>query len=199
LAAEAASKETDPAKQAADEQAAKAKAEADAKATEALKFSDLKIPDGVVTDKAIIGKFEAVMNDDKLSRAERAQALIDLQIENAGAFVRQMADQHDAEVESWHKEIVDDKDLGGAKLDATMTQARKLMAVAATVPGVNVKRLSDDLARTGMTTHPDMIRMFHHLGQFVGQDNKFVSGQGGGAAPTDMASAWYGPEGVKKP
>jgi hypothetical protein len=197
VSVEGANKETDSAKQGADEQADNK----DAKAVDALQFSDLKIPDGVVADKALIAEFESVMNDDKLSKKDRAQKLIDFHLKSAGAMATEAAGALEDQKVSWHEEIVNDKELGGGKLQAAMIQARKgFAALTAEAPGLNVARLIDDMTRTGMITHPDLVRAMYWFGQFVGEDNKFVRGGGSGSAPQDMAEAWYGKDGgVKKP
>jgi hypothetical protein len=37
--------------------------------------------------------------------------------------------------------------------------------VASRTTGVNLRRLSDDLERTGMATHPDLVRIFSQIGK----------------------------------
>ena len=80
----------DPAKSEADNATAKAAHDAtkpaapatapDPKAVAPIDFSkDIKLPEGFVADEALSKEFTDVINDDKLSRAERAQKLIDLQ------------------------------------------------------------------------------------------------------------------------
>jgi hypothetical protein len=71
------------------------------------------------------------------------------------------------------------------------------MDMAATIPGVKADRLKADLEKTGMTTHPDIVRLFHFFGQFIGEDNKFIRGGTTATQEQDAATIMYGPDGVR--
>ena|SRR5580765_6690 len=157
---------------------------------------DLKLPKDVLIDESMMSEFTAFGKENKWTN-EQAQKVADLHLKAIGAFVNKMDGEFVQTVEGWHKELVGDKDLGGAKLDASMVQARKVMGMASTVPGVNVERLKADLDKTGMTTHPDIIRLFHFFGQFIGEDNKFMRGGTTGDGEKDAATILYGPDGVR--
>jgi hypothetical protein len=62
--------------------------------------------------------------------------------------------------------------------------------LAGTIKGVNVERLRNDLNRTGMGDHPDLLRIWHFIGMQVGEDGKLVTG-GGPIVPKDAASVLY--------
>jgi hypothetical protein len=157
---------------------------------------ELKLPDGVIVDPELMDEFTGLAKGLKFDNAT-AQKAADLHLKAISKFAQQQASAHEAQLMEWHGEIINDPDIGGGKVDATMAQARKTLAMAATIPGVNAKRLTEDLNKSGLTTHPDLVRIFHYLGQFVGEDNKFISGSATGPASKDAATVLYGPEGVK--
>lgn len=157
---------------------------------------DLKLPKDVLVDEAMMAEFTKFGQESKWTN-EQAQKVADLHLKAIGAFVNKMEAEFIGTVEGWHNEIINDKELGGPKVDTSMAQARKVMAMASTIPGVKVDRLKADLDKTGMTTHPDIIRLFHYFGQFVGEDNKFIrGGTTAGAEPTADV-VLYGPTGVR--
>ena len=72
----------------------------------------------------------------------------------------------DRQATDWSNEIINDADLGGANLEQTMAAAKQtFIDVASRTTGVNLRRLSDDLERTGMATHPDLVRIFSQVGK----------------------------------
>ena len=159
---------------------------------------DLKLPKDVLVDEKMMEEFSSFGKENKWTN-DTAQKVADLHLKAIGAFVNKMDAEFVNTVEGWHNELMNDKDIGGAKIDDSMTQARKVLAVAATVPGVKVDRLRADLEKTGMTTHPDMVRLFHYFGQFIGEDNKFIRGGTTSEGEQDAATILYGPTGVRQP
>lgn len=168
----------------------------DAKAPVVPDKYELKLPDGVLVDDGLMKEFTELGKTQKWDNAT-AQKMADMHLKAIGMFAQKQEAEHEHELLGWHKELIDDKELGGAKIDATMTQARKVIALAGTIPGVKAERLTQDLLRTGMATHPDLVRVFHYLGQALGEDNKLIKGNLGDNAPKDAATLLYGPSGVK--
>ena len=152
----------------------------------------LKLPDDIKVHPELMGKFTEFAKGKQLTN-EDAQKLADLHLESIGIFAQQQADAQLAEATEWSNEIANDKEIGGAKLEATMKQARKIMEVAKTIPGVNVDRLNKALNKSYMATQPDLVRIMHFLGQFVGEDHKIIMGQPGvTAGQKSAAQALYG-------
>lgn len=157
---------------------------------------ELKLPEGVLVDEKLMTKFTGLAKEMKWDNAT-AQKMADMHLEAVSAFAEKQDVEHAATLLGWHNELIEDKELGGAKIDDTMKQARKVMTLAASIPGVKVDRLVNELNRTGLATHPDLVRMMHYFGQFIGEDNKFVKGSV--TQPNlDAATIMYGPDGVKK-
>lgn len=154
---------------------------------------DLKLPEGVLIDDALMQEFTTLGKELKWDNPT-AQKMADMHLKAIGVFAQKQAEAHEEKLIGWHEELLNDKAFGGAKLDASMAQAKKVMTLAATIPGVNFERLKTDLDETGMTTHPDLVRVFNYLGQFIGEDNKFISGQSANTGPVDAATVLYGAE-----
>jgi len=153
---------------------------------------DLKLPEGTVVNEKSMGKFTEFAKSHKFTNKD-AQALADMHLEVIGEFARQQAEQTASEITSWHEEVLNDQAIGGAKIDATMEQARKVLVMAKDIPGVNLDRLNKDLEKSGLTTHPDLIRIFNYFGQFIGDDNKFItSGHATAESGKDAVEVLYG-------
>lgn len=157
---------------------------------------DLKLPKDVLVDEEMMKEFSSFGKENKWTN-DQAQKVADLHLKAIGAFVNKMDAEFVQTVEGWHNEVMSDKDIGGAKVDDTMAQARKVIAMASTIPGIKVDRFKADLEKTGMTTHPDFIRLCHYFGQFIGQDNKFIRGGTTASEEQDAATILYGPTGVR--
>ena len=171
--------------------------EGDAKPPVVPEKYELKLPEGVLVDNKMMEKFTNLGKELKWDNAT-AQKMADMHLEALGAFAQKADADHEAQLIAWSKEVSEDKEIGGAKLEASITQARKVLTLASTVPGVDAKRLLTDMNRTGLATHPDMVRLFHYFGQFIGEDNQFIKGSPTTGGPRDAASILYGPDGVRK-
>lgn len=199
------SKTNDAAKAATDDQATKDKADAEKKtadeqaakdaAAKALLFdsvADLKLPDGTIVDEPMAKEFTEWAKANGFTKTQAQQAA-DLHLKTLGVFAQKLQADAQAQVKAWGEEILNDKDLGGAKVQETVATAEKFFALAKTVPGVNIERLQGDMVRTGMANHPDLIRVARFIGQHVGDDNVFIADRSTAAPPADMASRWYKP------
>lgn len=159
---------------------------------------ELKLPEGVLIDEGMMKEFTAFGKDMKWTN-EIAQKAADLHLKAISAFASKQDAEFETRVQDWSKELQNDKDIGGAKIDESMKQARRTWAMAKDIPGVNMERLTKDMQISGMITHPDIVRIFHYFGQFVGEDNKFIrGGNTSDGGEKDAATILYGPTGVKE-
>lgn len=89
--------------------------------------TDIKLPDGVTVDQPLMDSFLELVNDQKLTPAERTQKLIDLQLE-AQQKASEAGSQAWADMQTnWQNEVKNDKDLGGANLQPTLDSIAKLV------------------------------------------------------------------------
>ena len=128
---------------------------------------NLQLGDAVVVDQAMVDEFSSWAKARRLTN-EQAQEAANLHLKSVQAIERQRTEALEDQKFAWHDEIVNDRDLGGDRLDATMAAAKQTFTnLVSQTPGINAKRLGEDLARTGLATHPDIIRLFHQLSRML--------------------------------
>jgi hypothetical protein len=128
---------------------------------------NLKLPDNYAVVDQLMNEFQTWAKARSLTN-EQAQEAANLHLKSVAAIEQQRAAAHEDQVYSWHQEIIDAPDIGRANLDSTMAAAKATFSkLILETPGVNAKRLTDDLTKSGLITHPDMIRLFHQVGKML--------------------------------
>jgi hypothetical protein len=130
------------------------------------------LPQGQTLDEEVLSIFSNVANDQKLT-SEQAQTLADKVMP---AIMQRGLDQQRQLQEKWIKEIQTDTELGGAKLQETLANAKAVLDAAGT-QGLR------DLAAGPLGNNPDFIRLLTRFHPFVKED-RFVNGGRGG--PVDL-------------
>lgn len=88
--------------------------------TEPVKAAEFKVPDGATFGPKALGAFQATVTELGLP-ADKAQALLDKVLPASAAEAAELAKQQIVEVEKkWADEFRADKDIGGAKFDASL-------------------------------------------------------------------------------
>jgi hypothetical protein len=148
--------------------------------SEAPVVYDLKLPDGSPLNADTVKQATELAKKLGLSPAH-AQALL---VENSNAIAaqraaeaKQMADQDAA----WQKELAGDPEIGGPKLAATVTAAKRGFAAAS-------KDVQDMIVEAGFQNHPGFIRLFAKLGALLGEDG--MGGKAGGTAPATATTLY---------
>lgn len=126
-------------------------------APEPLTWETINLPEGFTVDEKSRDSFLEIMNDDKLSGAERAQKLVDLQT----GLMQQMAEANfkawtDLQTQ-WQDEIRADPEIGGDKLDPALGGIAKL------VDRYGSKELREAMDATGAGNNPHIIRFLHKI------------------------------------
>lgn len=104
--------------------------------------TDIKLPDGVTVDEILMGDFLGIVNDQKLTPAERTQELVDLQIA-AQQKASEAGSQAWAEMQTnWQTEVKNDKELGGTNLQPTLDGIAKLVETYGSPELVEVMNLT---------------------------------------------------------
>jgi len=145
---------------------------------EAAKAYELKAPEGF-TDTALLSAYTKQANELGLSQ-EAAQKLFDALPAQIGAGLQARIDESARVMAEAAKA---DAEFGGAKWDASkQTMARGMEALGVT------PALRDILDRTGLGSHPDVIRVFYRAGLKLSPD-KIVGTEPAGAAPAEVHPA----------
>lgn len=125
-----------------------------------------KAPDGVKLDDGLLGSFRTIMGDPKLSHADRAQALVDLQLKaNAkqeADFAATLQRQRHADLEA----LKGDPEYGGAKFDQSRAQMRSILEGTKYGPAVSKK-----LEAVGLDCDPDFTRFLAEVRSFIAEDS----------------------------
>lgn len=132
-------------------------------APEPLTLEQIKFPEGFTVDEDASKGFLEVMNDDKLTGAERAQKLVDLQT----GLMQKMAEANYAEWTAmqtqWQDEVRADPDIGGDKLEPALGEISKLVDRY----GSPELRQAFDLTGAGNNRH--VIKFLHKIAKDLGE------------------------------
>jgi hypothetical protein len=144
---------------------------------------EFKAPEGQSFDANVLAQFEEVAREINLPQAE-AQKMLD---KIAPALAQKQADIIKAAQDEWVASTKADKEIGGDKLDANLSVAKKALDTFGT------PALRDLLNESGLGNHPEIIRAFYKAGKAISEDS-FVPGGSKPASNSDqsLASKLYG-------
>lgn len=149
-------------------------------------YSDFTMPEGFEVNDEVMGEFKGLLTDvgtelgQPLSQ-ESAQKFVDmggrLVQEGVEMAVQHAADYHANRTQEWIDTFQKDPELGGTeeKQQQVLSDSKR---VAQAIGGDALIKAIDE---TGAGNHPEIIRAFHKLKDYVGEDGKLVlANQGGG-------------------
>jgi hypothetical protein len=131
------------------------------------KYEAFKLPDGFKLDDASMAEFMPVAKGLNLTQ-EQAQQLIDLQTK----LVTKASTDADAlwtkTLSDWKSAVMNDKDLGGPNLTATIAACGKA------IDKFGGKELREALEYTGAGNHPAVIKFLAAVGKQISEDTLHV-------------------------
>lgn len=191
-------------KQAGDDQTKKSQVEALNEADVAKKFTEtkaaeaaaakpltaddymksLKLPEGFTLNKEAFGEFAKIA-----SKAGMTQEQMQTYVENLAKSTMEVAQAPyklwaDTQAQ-WQKDLKEDKEIGGDKLDANLAIGEKFIS---TLP--NAKEVRAALKFTGAGNNPQIVKAFIAAGRLVAE-GKPVTGSPGGGAKKSAAATFY--------
>lgn len=119
---------------------------------------DFSMPEGYQADPAVMEKFQGIARELNLTQ-EQAQKLVALDAERVAASGEAQKAQFAQQVEAWVGELKNDKTFGGANFDGNVKIAQKAMA------DFGSPELKQMLETSGLGSHPEVVRLFHRIGQ----------------------------------
>lgn len=146
---------------------------------------EFKLPDGLSTDAAskLEAEFVPLAREAKLSN-EQAQKLVDLYTAQVSAQAKAGQDAWAATVEGWRKAAKEDPEFGGAKLEATVKDAQRILKQ------FGDKDLTNWIEETHLGDHPAFLRFMAKLGRTIKEDTVIAprpgAGGGGEAVLSDL-------------
>ena len=159
------------------------KAEPESKPEGAPEKYEFKAPEeGAEFATEVLEAYEGVARELDLTQAN-AQRVLDVMAPKMREAQERQMDQLRKE---WAAETKADKEIGGDKLDETLSLARRV------IKAVNVEGLGDLLDTTGLGNRRELVAAFAKLGQWIGGDR--LAGQPSPGAPakeTDAAKIMF--------
>jgi hypothetical protein len=124
---------------------------------------EIKVPEGVEVDKAMIDAFKPLAKELGLD-SPKAQKLVDFQIKAMAEAYKQTDSAWNAQKQQWRETAAKDPEIGGAKFKENVDLARKAM------DKFGGKEFKAELARLGLGNHPEMIRFMYRVGKAISED-----------------------------
>ena len=140
---------------------------------------DIKLPEGLEVDNELSEGFLAFANEHKLS-SEQFEGLVKLQTEAMQRASEKASEAWNNYQDGMEKEVKEDSDVGGEKLEGVMSSIGKLLN---SYPGGEQVREVMDLTGAGNNVH--VIKFFHHLAQNFNEGSMPESGS---PSPTSQQS-----------
>lgn len=169
-------------------------------APEPITFEPFTLPEGVTLADEQVKSFTDILGDHNLSHQERGQKLVDLYLSEqknmADAYARNQIEVWKTLNDGWKQELRSDPELGGNRLDTTLSVAK---AVIEEFGGSKEQQsaLLAQLDATGMGNHPAFVRILHNIGTALNvlEDRIIAAPASAKAQPTSRSERWYGGNG----
>lgn len=141
-------------------EAEKTDASVDKKESQTQAELKLSLAEGSMLSKAHLEKIETFAKAQGFSQAQ-AEALLKAEEENIALFADSRQEQFKQTVGSWVEAVRNDKELGGASFDATVSSAQSVVKKFASPEFI---RLLND---TGFGNHPEVVRVFARIAKQI--------------------------------
>lgn len=172
----------------ADGKAAESK---DSKAADApIEYTAFELPDGMEIDEKALGEAKALFAEEKLPQ-DKAQKYVSLYANKIKEFGEAQAARWVRQNETWVSDFKADKEIGGDRVNDTVSAAAKAMDRFGT-PG-----LREALIATGAGNHPEVIRFVSRVGKAISED-RFVVATGASGGERSAAEILYPEHGKAK-
>ena len=142
-------------------------------------YADFTLPEDFDFSADNLAAVQAVAKELNLNQ-DQAQKLVDLGVSLDKAMVKEFTQEAMKSpvplaptwAAAWSQQTMQDADIGGANLDATMALTRRVFATFGT------PELGTFLNNTGLAHHPELVRFMHKVGKAVSEDT-LVAPSGG--------------------
>lgn len=172
----------------------RAKAEADDAAAEAEEARvnavpedgkyDLKMPEGIQVDQALLDALGPEFKSLELTNGQ-AQALADKFIKTQQDRAAAAASDWNKTTEGWVDTAKKDPEIGGAKWDQTVKHATGV------VERFGTPELQEYLNTSRAGNHPELIRLLAKVGAMIGEDDPIIPENPGAKSAADHATVLY--------
>lgn len=139
---------------------------------------EIKLPDGVKADEAMLSGFKQLAKESGL-KGEVAQKVVDMYVAAQQAAEKKAVEAYETERQGWAKALETDKEFGGKDMAANKAIARKAVAKYGTP---ELRQLFEE---TGLGNHPELVRFFYRVGKADGEDTVTVAAGAAGGEQTE--------------
>jgi hypothetical protein len=137
-------------------------------------YAAFTMPEGVALDTELLGEAAPMFKALNLPQ-DKAQAMIDMAtkvaVKTRDATTQAIAAQHQTEVAAWTEAARADKEFGGDKFNENLGLAKTALATFGTPELIN------QLNKSGLGNHPELIRTFVRIGQKISADGFMPGGK----------------------
>lgn len=163
--------------------AAKSEKKEEAPKVEPLTIENIKLPEGFSVDEPVMNKFLGLLNDSEMSPQDRAQALVDLQIESfTQASERASSAWQELQTER-QEEWANDPAVGGEKQAVVAAAGNKLLAQYGT------PELAELIGQSGVGNSVYFARFINSISPFLLEGKPVTPttpANAGGYSPTNL-------------
>lgn len=135
---------------------------------------DFSVPEGRQFGDDVISEFSAASKELNLTQ-EAAQKMLDRM---APAIEKQQTAAIEGMKSLWAEQVQADPEIGGEKMKENIAVSERALEQFGS------PELTNLLKQTGLSQHPEVIRLLYKVGTAISEDG-FVSGRGGDGKPAD--------------
>lgn len=147
-------------------------------------YEDFKVPEGFeALDQEALNEFVPVAKELDLGQAE-AQKVVDLHAKMVKTMAEKQAEQWQDTLKSWREESTNDSEIGGAKFQENVGDAKRALDVFGN------EKLKAVLDTSGIGNNVEVIRMLSKIGKAI-KDDAMVFGKDVGNAPKSHEQVLY--------
>lgn len=164
-------------------------------APENYDYKDIKLPEGYEYDKDVLNEFDTLNKETNLSQAQANKYMelgLKLAQKHTGNIPAILEQVQQAKITQYKQALNTDAEIGGGdknKMNAYLDIAEKGYGAFAN------DEVKAAFADAGLNYHPAVIKMFHRIGELVGDDEIFSANKPKGTDSNDPAEVLYGQNG----
>lgn len=128
-----------------------------------LTVDDVKAPEGFDVDESVRDSFLGIMNNQELTPAARAQALVDLQAQIVKSTVEGLSGEVVKQRQEWREAAEKDPEFGGDKLSASLS------GIGGLIDEYGDEGLREAFSATGAGDNPHMFRFLARIAAALGE------------------------------
>jgi hypothetical protein len=149
----------------------------------------LTIPEGLTLEGEFGEKFLSIVNDDNLTRQQRANALLELQRDSQKAASETASARWGDLQTEWQKQVTEDPEVGGANLTTSLKNVSNTLAQF-TTNDEELQKLKTAFDETGAGNRVEIVKFLARIGKAFGEGRP-VGAKSAAEGPKDPAKVLF--------